>query len=94
MGHHAGYIALNVGIATGALAVLLPERPFDFERDILQRMRQTQVTGKSTSSSLCRKALPMPRPWPTRSRLQQVLIRVQLFWATSSAAVHLPCVTV
>lgn len=46
MGHHAGYIALNVGIATGALAVLLPERPFDFERDILQRMRQTQFTGK------------------------------------------------
>ena len=46
MGHHAGYIALNVGIATGALAVLLPERAFDFERDILQRMRQTQVTGK------------------------------------------------
>ena len=46
MGHHAGYIALNVGIATGALAVLLPEIPFDFERDILQRMRQTQVTGK------------------------------------------------
>ena len=46
MGHHAGYIALNVGIATGAVAVLLPEIPFDFERDILQRMRQTQVTGK------------------------------------------------
>ena len=46
MGPHAGYIALNVGIATGALAMLLPERPFDFERDILQRMRQTQVTGK------------------------------------------------
>ena len=46
MGHHAGYIALNVGIATGALAVVLAERPFDFERDILQRMRQTQVTGK------------------------------------------------
>ena len=46
MGHHAGYIALNVGIATGAVAVLLPEIPFDFERDILDRMRQTQVTGK------------------------------------------------
>ena len=28
------------------LAVLLPERPFDFERDILERMRQTQATGK------------------------------------------------
>ena len=24
MGHHAGYLALNVGIATGAMAVLLP----------------------------------------------------------------------
>ena len=46
LNHHAGYIALNVGIATGAVAVLLPEIPFDFERDILQRMRQTQVTGK------------------------------------------------
>ena len=46
MGHHAGYIALNVGIATGAVAVLLPEIPFDFERDILERMRVTQVTGK------------------------------------------------
>ena len=46
MGHHAGYLALNVGIATGAMAVLLPEIPFDFERDILSRMRKTQITGK------------------------------------------------
>ena len=46
MGHHAGYIALNVGIATGAMAVLLPERPFDFERDILVPMNKTQLSGK------------------------------------------------
>ncbi len=46
MGHHAGYIALNVGIATGAMAVILPELPFDFERDILQRMRRAQSAGK------------------------------------------------
>ena len=47
MGRRCGDIDLQtVGVATGALAVLLPERPFDFERDILQRMRQTQVTGK------------------------------------------------
>ena len=46
MGRNAGYIALNVAIASGAMAVLLPEIPFDFERDILDRMRQTQVTGK------------------------------------------------
>ena len=42
--HH---VVLQRRIGFGCeLAVLLPERPFDFERDILQRMRQTQVTGK------------------------------------------------
>lgn len=46
MGRNAGYIALNVGIATGAIATLIPERPYDLERDILDRMRFTQKTGK------------------------------------------------
>ena len=46
MGRNAGYIALNVGIATGAIATLIPERPYDLERDILDRMSFTQKTGK------------------------------------------------
>ena len=46
MGRNAGYIALNVGIATGALAILIPERPYDLDHDILARMRKTQKTGK------------------------------------------------
>ena len=46
MGRNAGYIALNVGIATGAIATLIPERPYDLERDILERMQFTQKTGK------------------------------------------------
>ena len=46
MGRNAGYIALNVGIATGALSILIPERPYDLERDILERMAFTQKTGK------------------------------------------------
>ena len=46
MGRNAGYIALNVGIATGAIATLIPERPYDLERDILDRMKFTQKTGK------------------------------------------------
>ena len=46
MGHNAGYLALNVGIATGAMAVLLPEREFDFQRDILDKMARTQLSGK------------------------------------------------
>lgn len=46
MGHNAGYLALNVGIATGAMAVLLPEKEFDFQRDILDKMARTQCSGK------------------------------------------------
>lgn len=46
MGRNAGYIALNVAIATGAMTVLLPEHDFDMERDIIQRIRDTQKAGK------------------------------------------------
>ena len=46
MGRNAGYIALNTGIAVGALAILIPERPYDLERDIISRMNFTQKSGK------------------------------------------------
>ena len=46
MGRRCGDIALNTGIAVGATAILLPEVPFDFERDIIRRMQFTQKTGK------------------------------------------------
>lgn len=46
MGRRAGYLALNVGIAVGATAILVPEVPFDFDRDIVQRMKMTSSTGK------------------------------------------------
>ena len=46
MGRNAGYIALNTSIAVGALAILIPERPYDLERDIISRMNFTQKTGK------------------------------------------------
>ncbi len=46
MGRHAGYLALNVGIAVGATAIVVPETPFDFERDIIARMKATSATGK------------------------------------------------
>ncbi|MBO5929074.1 MAG: 6-phosphofructokinase [Clostridia bacterium] len=46
MGRHCGYLALNVGIAVGATSILVPEVPFDFERDIVERMNQTAATGK------------------------------------------------
>ncbi len=46
MGRHAGYIALNVGIAVGATSILVPEFEYNFERDVLERIRKTSATGK------------------------------------------------
>ncbi len=46
MGRHAGYLALNVGIAVGATSILVPEVPFDFDRDVIARMKKTSSTGK------------------------------------------------
>ena len=46
MGRHSGYLAINTGIATGALCILIPEKSFNVERDILSRMRETQAQGK------------------------------------------------
>ncbi len=46
MGRRAGYLALNVGIAAGATSILVPEVPFDFDRDIVERMKRISATGK------------------------------------------------
>ncbi len=46
MGRRAGYLALNAGIAIGATSILIPEVPFDIEKDVIDRMRRTQKTGK------------------------------------------------
>ncbi|HOJ36260.1 MAG TPA: 6-phosphofructokinase, partial [Clostridiales bacterium] len=43
---HAGYLALNSGLAVGATSILLPEVDFNVERDVIERMRRTQKTGK------------------------------------------------
>jgi len=46
MGRGAGYLALNVGIAVGATSIIIPEIPYDFERDIISRIKKTYSTGK------------------------------------------------
>ena len=45
MGRHAGYLALYVGISVGATAVLIPERPVDFEKDVVEKIRQARLAG-------------------------------------------------
>ena len=46
MGRRAGWLALSAGIAAGATSILVPEIDYDFERDIVDRMKKTASTGK------------------------------------------------
>ena len=46
MGRRCGDIALNTGIAVGAIATLVPEVKYDFEKDVIERIRYAQKTGK------------------------------------------------
>ena len=45
MGRHAGYLAMYVGLACGATAVLVPENEFDFDRDVIEKIRQARFNG-------------------------------------------------
>lgn len=46
MGRHAGWIALESGIAVGASAILVPEVHFDVDRDIVNKIMLTHKSGK------------------------------------------------
>ena len=45
MGRNAGYLAMYVGLAVGATAVLVPEEEIDFERDVIEKIRQARFNG-------------------------------------------------
>ena len=47
MGRHAGYLALTVGLAAGATAVLIPERPLDLETDLIEKIRRARLAGST-----------------------------------------------
>ena len=47
MGRNAGHLALYVGLAAGATAVLVPERKFDFENDVVERIRRARLRGRT-----------------------------------------------
>lgn len=48
MGRHAGWIALYSGLAGGADAILIPERPFDID-EVCQLIRRRQTRGRNFS---------------------------------------------
>ncbi|MBQ6398325.1 MAG: 6-phosphofructokinase [Oscillospiraceae bacterium] len=47
MGRNAGFLALYVGIAVGATAVLVPEREIDFQKDVIERIQDSRLAGNT-----------------------------------------------
>ena len=45
MGRNAGFLAMYVGLAVGATAVLVPEEQFDFEKDVIEKIRRARFNG-------------------------------------------------
>ena len=60
MGRHAGWIATYAGIAGGADAILVPERPFDIE-EVCNRLRARHGRGRTFSIVVVAEgATPLP----------------------------------
>lgn len=47
MGRNAGHIALNAGIACGAVAILVPEVAYDIQKDVIDRIIASKKAGKN-----------------------------------------------
>ncbi len=47
MGARAGYLTLNAGIAVGATAIVIPEIPYDIEKNVIEKIKRTKATGKN-----------------------------------------------
>ena len=46
MGRRAGFLALQTGMACGAIAILVPEIEFDLHRDVIEKIKAVHKTGK------------------------------------------------
>ena len=47
MGRRAGHLALYVGLACGATAILVPELPMNFEHDVAEKIRRGRIIGRT-----------------------------------------------
>ena len=47
MGRHAGFLALYVGLAVGATAVLIPEKELNFEEDVVACIQNARLSGQT-----------------------------------------------
>ncbi len=47
MGRNAGHLALYVGVASGATAVVVPEQKLDYEADLMEPIRRARLAGRT-----------------------------------------------
>ncbi len=47
MGHGAGDIAINTALAVGATACIVPEIPFNYEKDVIEKIEYSKANGKT-----------------------------------------------
>ncbi|NCE64581.1 6-phosphofructokinase [Pseudoflavonifractor sp. 524-17] len=47
MGRHAGHLALYVGVACGATAVVIPEQDINYEHDLMEPIRRARLNGRT-----------------------------------------------
>ncbi len=47
MGRNAGFLALYVGIAVGAMVVLVPEHKTNFQKDVIERIQNARLAGNT-----------------------------------------------
>lgn len=47
MGRRCGCIAVNCGIACGATSIIVPEKGYDFQTDIIERIERAKKNGKN-----------------------------------------------
>ena len=94
MGRNAGYIALNTGIAVGALVTLIPEVPYDLERDVIAKMKATQKTGKQHFIIIIAEGVGHAQDLANEIQSRTGIDSALPCWAMCSAAVRPHCVTV
>jgi ATP-dependent phosphofructokinase / diphosphate-dependent phosphofructokinase len=88
MGRHAGWIAAHAGIAGGADAILVPERPFDIE-EVCAHLRRRHERGRSFSIVVVSEgATPRAGTLHTSSRGTATHVAAPRHVATHAAAAH------
>ena len=59
MGRHHGHLALAVGASVGAAAILVPERPSDFETTVIEKVRRGRINGRNHHIIIVAEGYPM-----------------------------------